>query len=65
MCKYNVYGIVKMSKFALCDLENKVKLTRGPRAWHSADRSRQGKEPDFELSLPVQYMHMHGNTFLP
>jgi hypothetical protein len=27
--------------------------TRGPRAWRLADRSRQGKKPDCEMSLPV------------
>jgi hypothetical protein len=39
--------------------------TRGPRAWRSADRSRQGKKPEFEMSSPVpitQYMDMHDYT---
>jgi hypothetical protein len=26
-------------------------VIRGPRAWHSADRSRQGKKPDFETRI--------------
>jgi hypothetical protein len=40
-------------------------VTRGPWAWCSADRSRQGKKPEFEMSLPVlstQYMDMHDYT---
>jgi hypothetical protein len=41
-------------------------VTRGPWAWHSADRSRQGKKPEFEMSLPVpsidQYMDMPDYT---
>jgi hypothetical protein len=43
------------------------RITRGPRALRSADRSRQGKKPEFEMSLPVpstQYMDMHDNTIV-
>jgi hypothetical protein len=28
-------------------------ITRDPSAWRSADRSRRGKKPDFEMSLAV------------
>jgi hypothetical protein len=37
------------------DVKDPDHLTRGPRAWRSADRSRQGKKPEFEMSLSKQH----------
>jgi hypothetical protein len=39
-----------------------VENTRGPRAWSSVDRSRQGKKYELEMSLLVpstQYMDIY------